>query len=151
MNTIRLLAAACLACVAAAAPAAGPSACPQLPEGSALHWQALAGDGFLFCKAMRAGGAEPAFSVMLRDDGGGFSPRRSSRVAEAVIDGHDVWWHAGEVATQSGVVVREARVELDDGRHADISLRAADDEAARDAMALAEMLRFDTPEALSRN
>src|SRR3546814_11893817 len=53
MNLLRILPLACLL-AAGAAQAQSAGECPLLPGDSGLPWNALAGDDFDFCKALRA-------------------------------------------------------------------------------------------------
>src|SRR3546814_7644969 len=63
-----------------------------------------------------------------------FDPRRSNRGEETVIDGHETHWYRGEIASAPDAQVRETLIELDDGRVAHISLRAASEAELADAL-----------------
>ena len=140
MNPLRWLPLAVLVLpLHAAAQTAGH--CPELPAGSGLTWQAMDGPDFLYCKAIPADGGEQAFSVMLRQDAT-FRPKRSLREEEAVIDGQEVHWYRGEVATQPNVIVRETLLELPNKRTAHIMLRAVSDQQRADSQRIAEGMRF---------
>lgn len=115
--------------------------CPELPSGSSLHWEALAGPDFVFCKAMRESDGSQAFSVMLRAESS-FRPDRGLREDKAVIDGHKVSWYRGEVATRQNVHVRETLVDLGRKSTAHIVLRADSEEQLARNQLLAENLRF---------
>jgi len=115
--------------------------CPELPAGSSLHWEAVAGPDFVFCKAMREPDGTQAFSVMLRAESA-FRPERALREEKAVIDGRKVSWYRGEVATQQNVHVRETLVELGRKSTAHIVLRADSETQLAENRWLAENLRF---------
>src|SRR3546814_17941822 len=88
--------------------------CPLLPGDSGLSWNALAGDDFVVCKALRDSGEE-VFAVMISTDSP-FDPRRSNRGEETVIDGHETHWYRGEIASAPDAQVRETLIELESGR-----------------------------------
>lgn len=114
--------------------------CPELPPAAGLSWQISEGPGFLYCRAMRDTDGSQAFSVMLRDE----SPMReriSLREERGMIDGHEIRWYRGDVAT-SDTLVRETAIELDDDLVAHIVLRAASQQQLDDSRRLAEGLRF---------
>lgn len=115
--------------------------CPELPSNSSLHWDALAGPDFVFCKAMRESDGSQAFSVMLRAESA-FRPERALREDKALIDGHKVSWYRGEVATRQNVHVRETLVELGRKSTAHIVLRADSEAQLAENQLLAESLRF---------
>ncbi|MCW5579940.1 MAG: hypothetical protein KIS72_01160 [Luteimonas sp.] len=123
------------------ASAQSASRCPELPANSGLTWEAMDGPDFLYCKAIPDTGGEQAFSVMLREDPT-FRPKRSLRAEEAMIDGHEVRWYRGDVATQPDLIIRETLVELPDKRTAHIMLRAHSEEQRADSQRIAEGLRF---------
>jgi len=149
MNLFRMLPLACLLATGAVqAQSAGE--CPQLPADAGLSWKAMAGDGFVFCKAIRDSDATEVFAVTIAADSP-FEPRRSDRAEEAVIDGHEVRWYRGEIASAPEAQVRETLVELGDGRVAHISLRAASESDLATALQEAQALRFRTGPQLSSN
>ena len=96
--------------------------CPQLPAGSELTWEYKATGGSDFCRALRADGSE-AFGLYISRKAN-FEPKRGNRAEEGVIDGQNVYWYKGELATKPDVEVRETLVELPDGRVAHIWLQA---------------------------
>lgn len=126
---------------AGAAHAQSANACPALPAGSGLAWEKLDGKGYTFCKAIRDSDGRQVLAVMITEEAS-FSPRRSNRLHEAVINGVPTWWYRGELADTVGIEVRETLVELGDDHIAHISLRAADEQELSSAMVLAETLRF---------
>ncbi len=146
MNLLRMIPLACLL-AAGAAQAQSAGECPLLPGDSGLSWSALAGDDFVFCKALRDGGEE-VFAVMISRDSP-FNPKRSDRAEETVIDGHQARWYRGEIASAPDAEVRETLIELDDGRVAHISLRAASEAELADALQQAQTLRFAGPQLTS--
>ncbi|MCA0394029.1 MAG: hypothetical protein LCH70_07950 [Proteobacteria bacterium] len=117
------------------------SHCPELPADSQLAWESMDGPDFLYCKAMRAGESDPAFSVMLRAEAS-FRPKRSLRAEEAVIDSLPVYWYRGEVAAQPDAIIRETLLELPNKRTAHIMLRARSEEDRASSQRIAEGLRF---------
>lgn len=139
MRTRRLL-----FCMAALLPlqalAELPTTCPELPATTGLAWETVAGDDFLFCKAVREDGFQ-AFSVMLRADSP-FRERMSLREEAGRIDGHKVRWYRGEVATRRDVHVRETVVELGKRSTAHIVVRADSEDALAQNLRLAERMRF---------
>ena len=146
MNLFRLIPLACLL-AAGAAQAQSAGECPLLPSDSGLSWNALSGDDFVFCKALRDGGEE-VFAVMISNDSP-FDPRRSNRAEETVIDGHEARWYRGEIASAPDAEVRETLIELDDGRVAHISMRANSEAELADALQQAQGLRFGGPQLTS--
>src|SRR3546814_11497028 len=96
MNLLRILPLACLL-AAGAAQAQSAGECPLLPGDSGLSWNALAGDDFVFCKALRDSG-DDVFAVLISADSP-FDPRRSNRGGEPVIDGPDTHGYRCEIAT----------------------------------------------------
>lgn len=146
MNPFRMIPLACLL-AAGVAQAQSAAECPVLPGDSNLTWTAMAGPDFVFCKAIRDGGDE-VFAVMISKDSP-FDPRRSDRAEEAVIDGHEMRWYRGEIASAPDAEVRETLIELDDGRVAHISLRANSEAELANALADAQSLRFRGPQLSS--
>ena len=146
MNMLRMLPLACLL-AAGTAQAQAASECPLLPGDAALSWSAMTGDDFVFCKALRDNGDE-VFAVMISNDSP-FNPRRADRAEEAVIDGHEMHWYRAEIASAPDTEVREALIELDDGRVAHISLRASSEAELADALGQAQALRFRGPQLSS--
>ena len=117
--------------------------CPTLPSGSGLSWDVVEGPDFLYCKAMRAtGDDDQAFAVMLREEAT-FKPNRSMREERGLIDGREVRWYRSEIATHTGLVVRETVVELSRDMTAHIVVRAFDEEQLVQVRMQAEALRFD--------
>src|SRR3546814_5580830 len=78
-----------------------------------------------------------------------FDPRRSNRGEETVIDGHETHWYRGEIASAPDAQVRETLIELDDGRVAHISLRAASEAELADALQQAQRSEEHTSELQS--
>lgn len=115
--------------------------CPELPASAAgaLSWERVDGPDFAFCKAMRDTDGTQAFAVMLRADSQ-FRARRNLREGdEVVIDGHEVYWHRGEVPNG---IVRETLIELDRNSTAHIVVRARSEDELADALRIAGELRF---------
>ncbi|MDN5781164.1 MAG: hypothetical protein L0H23_03920 [Luteimonas sp.] len=139
MNMFRILPLACLL-AAGAAQAQSAGECPLLPSDSGLSWKAMAGDDFVFCKALR-GDDDEVFAVTISRDSP-FEPRRSNRAEEAVIDGHEMRWYRGEIASAPDAQVRETLIKLDDGRVAHISLRANSEAELANSLQDAQSLRF---------
>ncbi|WP_202845615.1 hypothetical protein [Luteimonas saliphila] len=115
--------------------------CPELPPGTDLGWDVVNGPDFVFCKAIRASDGSQAFAVMLGGQSA-FRPTRELREESAEIDGHDVRWYRGEVATRQNVLVRETRVELGRRNTAHIVVRADSEDLLAQNRRLAEGLRF---------
>src|SRR5690606_6313259 len=146
MNLLRMIPLACLL-AAGAAQAQSAGECPMLPGDSNLTWTAMSGDDFVFCKAIR-NGADEVFAVMISKDSP-FNPRRADRAEEAVIDGREMRWYRGEIASDPDAEVRETLIELGDGRVAHISLRANSRAELTDALEEAPSLRFRGPQLSS--
>jgi len=149
MNPFRMLPLACLL-AAGAAQAQSAGECPLLPADSGLSWKAMAGEDFVFCKAIRDSDAAEVFAVTIAGDSP-FEPRRSDRAEEAVIDGHEIRWYRGEIASAPDAQVRETLIELGDGRVAHISLRAASEAELAAVLEEAQALRFRSGPQLSSN
>ncbi|WP_156911571.1 hypothetical protein [Luteimonas sp. J29] len=139
MRTRRLL-----FCMAALLPlqalAELPTTCPELPATTGLAWETVAGDDFLFCKAVREDGFQ-AFSVMLRADSP-FRERMSLREEAGRIDGHKVRWYRGQLPNEEAIV-RETLIELGKDLKAHIMLRVEDEAQLADSLRLAEQMRFN--------
>ncbi|TYT25456.1 hypothetical protein FZO89_03810 [Luteimonas viscosa] len=115
--------------------------CPDLPPGTDLGWEVVEGPDFVFCKAIRASDGTQAFAVMLGSESP-FRPTRGLREEDAEIDGHDVRWYRGEVATRQNVLVRETLVELGRRNTAHIVVRADSEDLLAENRRLAEGMRF---------
>jgi hypothetical protein len=146
MNLFRILPLACLL-AAGAAQAQSAGECPWLPGDSGLSWKAMAGDDFVFCKALQEDGGE-VFAVTISKDSP-FEPKRADRAEEAMIDGHEMRWYRGEIASAPQAQVRETLIKLDDGRVAHISLRANSEAELSSALQQAQSLRFQGPQLSS--
>lgn len=140
MKATCLLAAACLLW-AGHTHAQSTGDCPSLPAESGLAWEKLDGDQFVFCKAIRSSDGGQAFAVTLSADSP-FKPRRSDRLGETVIDGHQTHWYSSEVAGNPALLVRETLVELGNDRVAHIALRAGSEEELAQSMGAVERLQF---------
>lgn len=149
MNLLRLFPLTCLL-VAGATQAQSIGECPLLPIDSDLTWQKLNGSDFTFCKAIRGSDDAEIFAVTIAEDSP-FDPRRSNRVEKTIIDGHEGHWYRGEIASAPGMEVRETLIELDNGRVAHISMRAASESELANALKQAEALRFRPTAQLSSN
>ena len=115
--------------------------CPELPPGTDLTWDVVGGPDFVFCKAISGADGSQAFSVMLGSETA-FRPDRSLREEESMIDGHEVRWYRGEVATRRQVLVRETMVELGRRNTAHIVVRANSEDLLAQNRLLAERMRF---------
>ncbi len=135
-----LLASACLL-LAGTVHAQSGTTCPALPADSGLAWEKLDGSGYTFCKAIRATDGGQVLAVMITAEAP-FKPKRGDRVQEVMIDGHETWWYRGELATATGIEVRETILELGRDQVAHISLRAGSDQELSQAMTVAEALHF---------
>jgi hypothetical protein len=140
MKLLRLLPLACLL-TAGAAHAQSSLDCPQLPADSGLVWKVMAGEDFVFCKALRESDSGEAFAVTIAKDSP-FEPKRVDRAEPAVIDGHEAWWYRGEIASAPDAQVRETLIDLGDGRVAHISLRARTPAELAGILKEAESLQF---------
>lgn len=149
MNLLRLLPLACLL-FAGAAQAQSAGECPLLPIDSGLSWQKLNGPDFVFCKAIRTSDNAEILAVTISRNSP-FQPSRNNRAEKAVIDGHEVRWYRGEIASAPDMQVRETLIELEDGREAHISMRAASEDELLIAQKRAESLHFGPPTQLSSN
>jgi hypothetical protein len=96
--------------------------CPQMPEGSGLTWEYRSSGDSDFCRALRADGSE-AFGLYIARKSP-FEPKRGNRAEAGVIDGQQMYWYKGELATRPNLEVRETLMELADGRVAHIWLQA---------------------------
>lgn len=132
-----------LACLLGPGPARAQSAstCPALPAASGFEWQKREGPGFIFCKAVRADGSE-AFAVTVSASSP-FKPRRGDRAEDSAIDGRNVTWYRGEIASAPEELVRETLVPLPGGNVAHISLRAGSEQALQGIYRQLQDLRFE--------
>jgi len=140
MKNLYRVAVAILVLAPGAAFAQSPASCPSLPADTGLTWEQLDGPGFVFCRALRGDGSE-AFAVTISDSSP-FEPNRRNRAEPTSIAGHQGHWYRSEIAGQD-VIARETLVEMDGGRVAHISLRAADETQKAQAMQQAQALRFE--------
>jgi len=147
MNLLRSLPLACLL-IAGAAQAQSAGECPSLPKDSGMTWKTLAGQDFVFCKAIRDSDATEVFAVTIASKSP-FEPKRVDRAEKATIDGHDSYWYRGEIASQPDAQVRETLIELEDGRIAHISLHADSEASLANALKEAEALQFRGPQLSS--
>jgi hypothetical protein len=147
MNLLRSLPLACLL-LAGAAQAQSAGECPSLPKDSGMSWKTLAGQDFVFCKAIRDSDATEVFAVTISGKSP-FEPRRGDRAERAMIDGHEGYWYRGEIASAPDAQVRETLIELEDGRVAHISLRATSGTELANALEEAGALRFRGPQLSS--
>jgi len=115
--------------------------CPELPASTSgeLSWERVDGPDFAFCKAMRDDNGTQAFAVMLRADSQFRSRRAMREGGEVVIDGHEVYWHRGDVPNG---IVRETLIELGRDSTAHIVVRAASEEELATSLQIAGELRF---------
>lgn len=147
MYLLRLLPlAALLAAGAAMAQTAGD--CPALPGDSGLRWDKMSAPDLVFCKAIRDSDGAEMFAVTIAAESP-FRPRRADREEKATIDGHEVWWYRGEIASAPDAQVRETLIELPDGRVAHISLRADSRDALNTVLRQAGGIRFEAPQLTS--
>lgn len=96
--------------------------CPQLPAGTTLVWEHKATGDSDFCRAIREDGSE-AFGLYISPKAT-FQPKRGDRAEAGLIDGREMHWYRGELATKPDMEVRETLIQLDDGRVAHIWLQA---------------------------
>lgn len=115
--------------------------CPELPADGGLAWEVVNGAEFVYCKAVRLSDGSQVFSVNLARESS-FRPTRTLRDGDSVIDGHEVRWYRGEVATRRTVEVREALVELGRRSTAHIVVRAESGPELAQNRRLAEGMRF---------
>lgn len=129
--------------IAAAAPARAQvaDACPRLPADSGLTWTERSGEAFVVCRAVTEDGRE-AFGLYLAADSP-FQPRRANREERGVINGQDIRWYSGEVASEPGKLVRETLLELDEDRVVHIWLHADSEQEMQQSMRTVEELRFE--------
>ncbi|MEZ0470504.1 hypothetical protein [Luteimonas salinilitoris] len=143
--TIRYLAplAALGLLIAAAAPARAQvaEACPRLPGDSGLTWTERSSEAFVICRAVSGDGRE-VFGLYLAADSP-FQPRRANREERGVINGQDIRWYSGEVATDPDKLVRETLLELDKDRVVHIWLHADSAQEMQQSMRMVEELRFE--------
>ncbi len=96
--------------------------CPQLPAGTTLVWEHKTTGDSDFCRAIREDGSE-AFGLYISRKAS-FQPKRGHRAEAGMIDGREMHWYRGELATKPEMQVRETLIQLDDGRVAHIWLQA---------------------------
>ncbi|MBO9716532.1 MAG: hypothetical protein J7507_06910 [Pseudoxanthomonas sp.] len=111
------------------------TACPALPDGSSLRWEAKAGDGFTVCRALE--GDRQVLGVMLAAKPT-VSLLRRNRVEEGHIGLHEVRWYQPEIAAQGSERKRVTVVELGEDRYAQVWIDASSDDELRQLIALAE-------------
>jgi hypothetical protein len=120
--------------------AAQEVACPTLPDGSGLHWEAKAGDGFTVCRALD--GNRQVLGLMLTA-----APTvnllRRNREEEGHVGVHEVHWYQPEIATQSDALNRVTVVELGEDRYAQVWIDAGSDEELQQLFGLAGGLALE--------
>lgn len=124
-----------LAAMAALPAAAQESACPPLPAGSQLQWQAQPGDGFLVCRAVD--GERTVLGMMLTQQPT-LDLKRRNREEQGSIGLHEVRWYQPEIAVDTGVRKRVTIVELGNNRYAQVWVDAASDEELQRLLLMAE-------------
>ncbi|WP_147652766.1 hypothetical protein [Vulcaniibacterium gelatinicum] len=139
---MKALATLCLLALAGAAQAqtVTPPACPQLPADTGLTWEYRPAGNADFCLAKRADGSE-VLGVFIAADPP-FQPERRNRTEQGTVDGREVRWYRGEVASRPDVLVRETLVTLGDGRVAHVWVQARDEQTLAQEMQMAQQLRF---------
>ncbi|WP_372012689.1 hypothetical protein [Pseudoxanthomonas sp. 10H] len=115
--------------------AAQDAACPSLPAGSTLRWEAKAGDGFTVCRALD--GERQVLGLMLTREPT-VNLLRRNREEEGRIGTHEVHWYQPEIAAQTGERKRITIVELGEDRYAQVWVDAGNDEELRQLLAMAE-------------
>lgn len=123
--------------------------CPTLPADAGLEWEHKTGPGFDICRALRTSDHSQVFGVYLSSESP-FEPKRSNRAEKGEIDGHQIRWYEGELATEPDMEVRETLVELGDDRIAHIWLDARGEDALRAAIELAEGISFKSTQLSGR-
>lgn len=129
--------------IAAAAPAWAQitESCPRLPSDSGLTWTERSSETFVICRAVTEDGRE-VFGLYLAADSP-FQPRRANREERGVINGQDIRWYSGEVASDPDKLVRETLLELDEDRVVHIWLHADSAQEMQQSMGIVEELRFE--------
>jgi hypothetical protein len=128
----------CLGLLLAAAAfdtAAQDVACPALPGGSSLRWEAKAGDGFTVCRALD--GDRQVLGLMLTAKPT-VNLLRRNRMEEGQIGLHEVRWYQPEIAAQSGELNRVTVVELGEDRYAQVWIDATSNDELQQLIALAQ-------------
>ena len=114
--------------------AAQDVACPALPDGSSLRWEAKVGDGFTVCRALD--GDRQVLGVMLTAEPT-VNLLRRNRVEEGHVGLHEVRWYQPEIVAQGGERNRVTVVELGENRYAQVWIDAGSDEELQRLLALA--------------
>ncbi len=85
------------------------AACPALPDGSSLRWEAKAGNGFTVCRALD--GERQVLGLMLTARPT-VDLQRRNREEEGHVGPHEVRWYQPEIAAGNGELNRVTVVEL---------------------------------------
>ncbi|GAB3514054.1 hypothetical protein MNQ95_01425 [Pseudoxanthomonas daejeonensis] len=130
----------CLGLLLAASPtfdarAQDAAACPSLPAGSNLHWEAKAGNGFTVCRALD--GERQVLGLMLTSQPT-VNLLRRNREEQGTIGAHEVRWYQPEVAVQGSERRRITIVELGDDRYAQVWVDASNDYELQQLLSLAQ-------------
>jgi hypothetical protein len=116
------------------------TACPALPAGSSLHWEAKTGDGFTVCRALDGDRHVLGLMMLAKPT---VNLLRRNRVEEGHVGVHEVRWYRPEIATQSGELNRVTVVELGEDRYAQVWIDAGSDEELQQLFALAGSLALN--------
>ena len=129
-----------LAASAFDAAAQDAAACPALPAGSSLHWEAKAGSGFTVCRALD--GERQVLGLMLTRQPT-VNLLRRNREEEGTIGAHEVRWYQPEIAAQGTERRRITIVELGEDRYAQVWVDASSDDELRALLSLAQGLALN--------
>ena len=115
----------------------------ELPDPAGRHRPDLGAARWAGLRVLRGtpGDGSEAFAVTISDSSP-FEPNRRNRAEPTSIAGHQGHWYRSEIAGQD-VIARETLVEVDGGKVAHISLRAADETQKAQAMRQVQALRFE--------
>jgi hypothetical protein len=122
------------------------AACPAFPAeiGESLRWEELRAPGMLFCRAVQISDGADLFALTISRDSP-FKPRRSDRAEIGRLNGRDIQWYRGELASQPTVLVREALIRFGEDAFLHISLRAKDVETLASHQQLVLSLPLPSP------
>ncbi|QDH69689.1 hypothetical protein [Marilutibacter alkalisoli] len=123
--------------------------CPALPASTGLTWEYQNVGDADFCRALREDGSE-AFGMFISKDPA-FSPKRSDRAEEGVIDGRKVTWYRSELAGKPDIIARETLLELGKNRTAHIWVQVGSQEQLQETYRQASSLEFNPQRQLSSN
>jgi hypothetical protein len=118
------------------------ASCPALPEGSGLHWESTAGDGFDVCRAVDDNGRQ-LLGMLFSQKKPGVELARNQRQEEDSVGRYTTRWYRPRIADAEVPEKRITVLELEDGRYAQVWIDADSSQSLQRNLALARAIALD--------